>query len=270
VLNIDDYPATRTSIEIKSAGCLMRGQFYQAGTGGPYPTLFLVPGFPGDPDDVLGLGALLGPTGINVLMVNPRGMQGSEGEQTFARSLEDIGAVLDWLEQPDVVRRFHIDPARVTLGGHSYGGGMAMSYAARDPRVRRVISIAGNDHGEFVREFQRNPVFAARIRTWFETLREPAGPARFNIDDGIRELAEHQDVYGLRENAGRLAGRAILIFGGWEDRGPTIDQYLLPVYRALKAAGGEDVTFIVYHTDHGFGNVRRRLADDVAGWLTSR
>lgn len=30
-----------------------------------------------------------------------------------------------------------------------------MAYAVQDPSVRRVTSIAGNDHGEFIRELQR-------------------------------------------------------------------------------------------------------------------
>jgi hypothetical protein len=42
----------------------------------------------------------------------------------------------------------------------------------------------------------------------------------------------------------------------------------LPLYRALKHAGASDVTFIVYHTTHNFSNVRLRLADEIANWIT--
>lgn len=81
------------------------------------------------------------------------------------------------------------------------------------------------------------------------------------------ELVGHQDVYGLRENAANLADRSILLIGGWEDEQVTIDQFLLPLYRALKGSGAAKVTFLVYHTDHDFSNVRQRLASDIAGWL---
>jgi hypothetical protein len=37
---------------------------------------------------------------------------------------------------------------------------MAMVYAAKDTRVRRLISIAGADTGETIRELQRNPAYA--------------------------------------------------------------------------------------------------------------
>jgi len=160
-----------------------------------------------------------------------------------------------------------VDTARLALGGYSYGGGMAMAYAARDPSVCRVISIAGTDHGEFVREWQRNPAFAEGMRRWLLSTRVPEGPARFDMEASLHELIDHPDIFGLRENAKKLADRSILILGGWEDTGPTIDRHLLPLYRALRGAGAEKVTFIVYHTDHSFSNVRQRLASDIAGWL---
>lgn len=259
-------PGTSIPIEFMSGESVVHGRFFQA-TGAAPNTLLLVPGWPGNPNDVLGLGALLAAKGVNVLMFNPRGMHASEGVNSFANTLADIGAALRWLDRPDVQQRFKVDGARLALGGHSYGGGMAMAYAAKDPRVRRVISIAGNDHGEFIREFQRNPVFAAAMRKTLLSTRAPEGPARFELDAGMRELSEHQDTYGLREVAPNLADRSILLIGGWEDVQVTVDQILLPLYRALKRAGAADVTFHVYHDSHNFAAVREQLASDIQGWL---
>jgi len=142
-----------------------------------------------------------------------------------------------------------------------------MAYAARDTSVRRVISIAGNDFGEFVRELQRSAAFAEGFRRMLWSTREPAGPARFDVEAGLKEFVDRQDVYGLRENAANLADRSILLIGGWEDEQITIEQFILPLYRALRGAGAAKVTFLVYHTDHDFSNVRQRLASDIAGWL---
>jgi pimeloyl-ACP methyl ester carboxylesterase len=255
------------SVEFTSEGACVRGRFFAAVGTTPTTTLLLVPGWPGEPNDVLGLGALLAEQGINVCMFNPRGLHQSEGISSHANTLQDIGAAWQWLRQPDVQKRFEVDTTRLVLGGHSYGGGMAMAYAARDLSVRRVISIAGNDHGEFARELQRNAVFAEGIHRWLLSTRSPEGPARFDVEASTRELVDHQDVYGLRENAGNLSDRSILLLGGWEDEQVTIDQYQLPLYRALRGAGAADVTFLVYHTDHEFSNVRQRLGSDIAGWL---
>ena len=255
------------SVEFISKGSCVRGRFFAA-EGAHEPTTFLfVPGWPANPDGFLGLGPLLSQRGINMIEFAPRGLCPSDGILTHVGALQDIGSALQWLKQADVQKRFGVDPARIVLGGYSYGGGMALAYASRDPAVRRVISIAGNDHGEFARELQRNAAFAEGIRAWLVSTRAPEGPARFDLEAGLQELVDHPDVFGLRENAANLADRSLLLFGGWEDQGPTIDQYLLPLYRALKSAGAEDVTFIVYHTDHSFRNVRQRLAFDIAGWL---
>jgi pimeloyl-ACP methyl ester carboxylesterase len=255
------------SVEFISEGACVRGRFFAAVGTTPATTLLLVPGWPGNPNDVLGLGALLAEQGINVCTFNPRGLHQSEGISSHANTLQDIGAALQWLRQADVQRRFEVDTTRLVLGGHSYGGGMAMAYAARDTSVRRVISIAGNDFGEFARELQRSAAFAEGFRRMLRSTREPEGPARFDMEAGLKELVDRQDVYGLRENAANLADRSILLIGGWEDEQITIDQLLLPLYRALRGAGAAKVTFLVYHTDHDFSNVRPRLASDIAGWL---
>lgn len=253
-------------VQFRSGGALVHGRFFAAGTT-PEATLLLVPGWPGNPEDVLGFGALLAPKGINVMMFNPRGLHASEGTFSFANALDDIGAAWDWLQTPDAQRQLRIDPARVALGGHSFGGGMALAYAARDSRVRRVVSIGGNDHGEFIREIQRNPKMAEAVRAMLSRTRAPSGPARFAPDAGLQELADHQDVYGIRENAGKLADRAVLLIGGWEDTAVTIDQFILPVYRALKRAGGADVTMLAVHDTHNFAATRSRLASDIHDWL---
>ncbi|MGB8952610.1 MAG: alpha/beta fold hydrolase [Candidatus Aminicenantales bacterium] len=260
-------PAQSVPIEFLSGGEYVRGQFFGSADGDPIATLVLLPGWPGDPRDVLGLGALLARLNVNVLMFNPRGLYQSEGTSTFAHTLEDIAASLKWLRQADTRQRFRVDIDRIALGGHSYGGGMTMAYAAADPGIRRVISIAGNDHGDFIRRIQSDLQFAEDMRQMLASTRAPNGPARFDLETGLKDLADHQDIYGLRENAPRLADRSILLVGGWEDVQVTVEDVLLPLYRSLKAAGASDVTFLTYHDDHGFGTVRQQLAADIQQWL---
>jgi len=260
-------PSQSVPVEFLSGGEHVRGQFFESANGDPMATLVLVPGWPGNPRDVLGLGALLVNMNVNVLMFNPRGLHQSEGTSTFAHTFEDIVASLKWLRQADTRQRFRVDINRIALGGHSYGGGMAMAYAAADTGIRRVISIAGNDHGTFIRRIQNDPQFGEDIRKMLISTRAPEGPARFDVEADLQELAAHQDVYGLRENASRLADRSILLIGGWDDTQATVEDILLPLYRSLKTAGASDVTFLTYHDNHGFGTVRRQLASDIQQWL---
>ncbi len=269
-LSVHGQPMTSIGVGIDSDGLRLQGRFFQAAGRGLHPTLLLIPGWPGNPQDVLGLGERLVGHGINVLVVNPRGMHESEGTNTFAGTLRDIGAALRWLRTSEVFERFQIDTANIFLGGHSFGGGMAMAYAAADTGVRRLISIAGTDHGEIIREFERNEAFASAIREMLQRTKAPEGPVRFDLEFGLNELSEGRQVYGLRENAGRLSDRSILLIGGWEDLSTTVDEFMLPLYRSLKDAGAEDVTFLVYHDDHGFGEVRDRMAEDIAAWIARK
>jgi len=269
-LRVYGQPVQSVLVEFLSGGEHVRGRFFQSTDNNPMATLVLVPGWPGNPRDVLGLGDLFAKLNVNMLMFNPRGLHQSEGTSTFAHTLEDIAASLKWLRQADTRQRFRVDTNRIALGGHSYGGGMVMAYAASDPGIRRVISIAGNDHGYFIRRMQSDPQFAADIRQMLMSTRAPEGPARFDLEADLQELANHQNVYGLRENAGRLADRSILLIGGWEDNQATVEDILLPLYRSLKTAGASDVTFLTYHDNHGFGKVRQQLASDIQQWLVHR
>jgi pimeloyl-ACP methyl ester carboxylesterase len=261
------YPSV-VSVHIPSNGAAMKGRVFLSRPKAAAPTVLLLHGWPGSTDDVLGLGALLSREGVTAVTFNPRGMHGSEGTASFAHALEDIRAALEWLRAREVSRKFGVDTSRIVLAGHSWGGGLGLAYAARDTSVRRIVAIAPNDHAEFVREYKRNPALAAAIDKMVAETTGPAGPVRFDPQaNGIAELSAQMDVYGLRENASRLADRNILIVGGWEDESATVEQYLLPFYRALKRAGAANATFLVYHDGHNFVRVRERLARDIREWV---
>ena len=71
----------------------------------------------------------------------------------------------------------------------------------------------------------------------------------------------------LRKSASLLAQRDILLIGGWDDDGPTIDHHILPLYRALKSEKAENVRIVAFQDDHGFGNSRAELAQTIIEWL---
>lgn len=221
-------------------------------------SILLVPGWGGGPSDVLGIARYLSQNGIEAFILTPRGWHESEGQASFSNALEDIGAALRWARE----RASH----PVVLGGHSFGGGMVLAYAAQDHSVKALVSIAGTDHGQLIRQYLSDPELAARIDAGLASM-AAEGPIRFDVDATLRELADGRAIYGLRENASELADRSLLMFGGWEDVNTTVDDFLLPLYRALRSSGATDVTFTVFHTDHGFGNVRPELYARIRDWL---
>lgn len=268
LLSSCDEPASVTPVTVPSGEYDLAGRFFSPAGGGLHPVVVLIPGWPGNPEDVIGLGSRLSSMGINAVMVLPKGMHQSEGEFTFHGSLDDIGAAFRWVHRPEVIERFGIDTTAVFLCGDSWGGGMSLAYAASDHAVRRVISVAGTDHGEFIREFERNEAWASAVRGMLLSNRAPQGPIRFDdLDAVLREITEGQHVFGLRENAPQLADRSILLLGAWDDVSTTIEGHLMPLYRALRANGAEDLTFLVYHDDHDLLQVRDTIAVDIAEWI---
>ena len=73
---------------LDSGGDDVRGVFYAAAD--PAATLLLLPGFPGNEDDVLDLGASLSGRGFNALMFNYRGTYRSQGAFTLAGTVNRL------------------------------------------------------------------------------------------------------------------------------------------------------------------------------------
>jgi hypothetical protein len=144
---------------------------------------------------------------------------------------------------------------------------MSLAYAARDEEVRSVFSISGTDHAQFIRRYQSDPAFAEMVDGLLESSAAPAGPIRFSVQGTLDELAVGQQVYGLIENAPALADRRVLLVGGWDDVNVTIDDTLLPLYRALRRAGADSVRFETFHADHGYGAAREELHAVLSEWI---
>ena len=63
------------------------------------------------------------------------------GNNNFCKELNDLGLVLDWIENCKELKG-EIDASKISLFGHSRGGGIAMLKSAEDRRVANVIAWA--------------------------------------------------------------------------------------------------------------------------------
>ena len=263
--------ATHTDVTINNAGLLLKGRLFAAEGAGPFATVILLHGFPGGEGDVFGIGGELSEAGFNVLTFNYGGSFQSQGEVSLPNAQQDIQAAFDFIRRSDNVEKYKVDTARIILGGYCFGGGMALGYAAGHPEVTAVFSIAGNDHGEFFREYARNPEFQKIVDDMFVSMSVPIGTARFDkgalpkeiVAAGIDKL---DPIFDLKASAPRLAGKEILIIGGWNDRQVTIDQFILPFYRALEKAQAKNVKILAFQDDHYFKYSRDELAHAVIEW----
>lgn len=258
-----------TPISFRRGDVRLRGRFHRTTNDGRHPTVVLLQGSPGNETDVLGLGGRLASRGFNALTFNYSGTQRSEGLSSFAASQQDIEAAYRFLHD---ATDLPIDRDRLVLGGWSYGGGMALTYAAGHPEVAAVFSVAGTDHGEFMREYARDADYRRMVDDIFDGMSRPDSLWRLAPGASPREISkQHIDIdpYDLRLAAPRLADRHVLLVGGWDDRNVKIEHHILPLYRALRSEGAQDVSILAFQDGHGFERVRDRLATAILDWMTS-
>lgn len=259
-------------ITIHRGDILLKGKFYVTEGIGVFPTVILLHGFPGNDQDVLGIGRKLSEAGINALTFNYSGTHESQGLNNFENSQKDIKAAFEFIYQPGNISKHKIDTNHFYLGGYSYGGGMALTYAANHPEVQSVFSIAGCDHGAFMREYSRNPEMREMIDEMFNGLKEHPETVRFGPGGTPEEIAEMgiiklNPTYDLRYCAPMLAQKYILLIGAWDDVNVSIENVVLPLYRALKKEKAKNVRITAVQDNHSFRNSREELAHIIIEWI---
>ena len=259
-------------ISFHSNGFLLKGKIHPAEGDEALATIILLHGSPGNEIDVLGLGQKLSKSNYTVLTFNYSGTYQSEGLFSFENTQHDIHAAYQFLHQSATIKRFKINTSRLYPGGWSYGGGMALAYAAKHPEISRVFSIAGTDHGEFMREYVRDAEYRGMVNEIFNQFKQADSPLRLAPGATPAEaLEENQDMspYDLRMCAPQLASKHILLIGGWDDPNVKVEHHLLPLYRALKAENAEHVTIEAFQDNHAFTAMREQLAESLIKWMHS-
>ena len=255
-------------------GVHLKGKFYISAGTGKFPTLVLLHGFPGGEQDVLGIGKFVSEAGINVMTFNYSGTHKSEGKFSFENTQKDIQAAFEFIHQSRNILQYKIDTASIYLGGYSYGGGMALTYAANHPEIKSVFSIAGNDHGAFMKEYNRNPEMKEMIDKMFDELKGQPEIVRFGPGSTPKEIAElhiieSNPTLDLRYCAPMLAPKDILLIGGWDDQNVSFENIILPLYRAIMSEHAAHVTITAVQDNHTFKDTRTELVQIISEWLKS-
>ena len=166
--------------------------------------------------------------------------QGRFEESTLSKQVEDLGSVLDAL-----------DGWRVAYAGHSMGAAVGLLRAARDERIRALVSLAGMLH------------VARFFETHFGGLDWGApmlGKARCPWN---RALAEDARAQGSLEDAARAVRVPWLLVHGTADElvphGDTLD--------AQRAAGSTARVELLPGVDHRFSGSIEPMLERVVPWL---
>jgi len=255
------------AFRIEHEGIELQCYFHRATGEGPFPTIILLQGWASGNEDSLQIGAALAGSGINSFTIHYRGTYLSEGVFTFKDLLKDLDFIYYLLITERYQKKYKIDTTKIIIGGHSFGGGISLTYAANNPEIKYVFSVGASDHAQLAREYKNNPQLAEMLDASFARLEAPEGPVRGGVES-LCDMVKNPDMHDLRKLAPRFKGKKLLLIGGWEDSGPIVENHLVPFYRELKKVGVEDVKIIMYHADHSFRNVRKQLADDILKWIS--
>ena len=132
------------------------------------------------------------------------------GHNTFTAELQDVGRVIDALTQGQLGVP---PPSTLGLVGHSRGGGAAVLQAARDPRVRALVTWAAISGVERWSSEERTPWRAAGRTEVRNTRTGQVLPLYTDVLDDIEQNAATLDI----ESAARRIGIPWLIIHGAQD-----------------------------------------------------
>jgi len=209
-------------------------------------------------DTLWHLSATLADAGCRVILPDLRGQGDSTGEFVTLgfREAQDLSFLLD---------EFHDAAHPVGVVGHSYGGGIAIGFAAHDPRVKRVLALAPladirKSMLPGVREFAKRfrPIAWAIYLNWAidqkaidkaQVIMEERTGGDFDI---------HNALYQIQ----KLEAPVLILQGGQDPATPLVGA------EALRDANPKVVELIVYpegsHTSFlrdNFADVETRLRD---------
>jgi DNA-binding MarR family transcriptional regulator/pimeloyl-ACP methyl ester carboxylesterase len=101
---------------------------------------------------------------FHVLLYDGRGhgLSGQDGPITILKLAEDVTAAIDYLET-----RRDVDPLRLGVVGHSFGGAAAILAAATERRIKAVVSSSAYaDLGAFIRQSMKKMYIPSRPFPW--------------------------------------------------------------------------------------------------------
>jgi len=233
--------ASTDGIIFPSHGSKLLGTLYRPHGEGKKPTALLLHGIPGNEKNV-DLAYALRDAGWNAVTFHYRGCWGSEGNYSLSGIVDDTIAAIDYLSQRD-----DVNMTRFAVVGMSLGGWGVVAAAARDDRIRAVISINPLvDPNDYVIGDDYAESFAAML-------------------NGItpRELrSQWMGLTPLQDVASKLADRPTMLITGEAD-----ELFSVEHQKVLVDAFPSIEWWRIPNGTHIFGDHRVMLVRGIVDWL---
>jgi predicted acyl esterase len=175
-------------------GVVLKANVISPTTAGPHPAIVFISSWGLNDAEYLAQAKSLAEAGYVVLSYTARGFWGSGGyiDTAGPADIADVSAAIDWLDANTTA-----DPARVGVGGVSYGAGIGLIAAGHDARIRAVVALsAWTDLVESLYADQtRHPQAVWLLQVTAELLGHPSAEFDRLLDDYFA----NRNVAGITE-----------------------------------------------------------------------
>ncbi|MFI6600906.1 alpha/beta hydrolase family protein [Nonomuraea sp. NPDC050536] len=246
--------ASTPAVTFDSQGVTLAGLLHLPAGPGPHPVVVFLQGFPGN-ERSLDLAQALRAAGYATLVFHYRGSWGMGGTWSWSHALADAAAVTRAVRQEPFATGHRLDPGRVALFGHSFGGFAALMTAAALPEVRAVVSVSAFDFGTVARSL--TPGGRDGLVEAFDgellPLRGTSGEAL------VAEMEAAGERWSLAGLGDRLADRPVMLIGTSLDDVTPAEVH----HRPLAESWSGWVEQHEWATDHALSDHRALLIDTV-------
>ena len=241
-----------------TGGTPIPAMFYTAADTGKHPTIVLFTGMPGAEtnNDLI---YAIRRAGWNVVAFHYRGSWGSAGKFSLSHCIEDGSAAVAWLRNPGPEIAPFVDPDRIVVAGHSFGGWLAGYTAAHDPKIIGAAMISAADMA--IPPDTPRADLAKYLDSWVHVggMQLLDAKAEDLADEALRNGAG----WDLSKMADALARHPLLVVTANDGLAPADDA----IAAAVAAKPGAQLTKVHFETNHGYNDKRIALAGALVAWL---
>ena len=260
------FPPGFAPLAFDVEGCTLFGVLYTAGGKGPHPTMVILHGFPGTEKNC-DLAQILRRGGCNTVVFSYRGAWGSQGCFSFSHAVEDARAAVHFLREEPFAGDHAVDRDRIVIAGHSMGGFAAVKAAETLPFVKDLVFISGWNVGFDGKRASDDPDARRKLRDLLSSCRPLAGTDQEAL---WKEIEEKKEEFDLRNSAGALGGKSMLMVGAGKDSVTPPSVHHEPLAAAFRATGKIAVEERMVDSDHSYSCSRIALAGIIVDYLQRR
>jgi len=260
-------PASMAELKVSTPAGVLNGLVYLPAGAGRHPVVVFLHGYPGNERN-LDLAQAVRRAGYAAFFFDYRGDFGTGGTFSRTHGLEDASAALAWVRMPENVEKYRLDPARIALVGHSFGGWLALMSVEHEAPSVCVAAMAAENSGWAAGRYVTHPDEEAEEQAYYrETTDGTGGPVHADPEELMKEKIDHSGTWNYLSQAVAFKDRALLLIAATRDsidEGADRHQEFASAVRKL---GGRHVQVVVFDDDHPFSSHRVALARTLVHWL---